>query len=113
MAHTPGPWHFASDNPWCGTSPTGIFSGHHVDKIGWIKSLQVWPPCACDHNTETFKRHVADMALIAAAPELLTALKDMVDIVTRNINGQPGRDDVAECWDRARDAIAKAEGQTN
>ena len=48
--------------------------------------------------------------LIAAAPELLSALRDMGDMFCRHIEGRPGPDDAAQRWDAARAAIAKAEG---
>lgn len=54
-----------------------------------------------------------DGQLIAAAPDLLAALRDMVDMFERHIDGRPGPDDAAMRWDAARDAIAKATGQVN
>jgi hypothetical protein len=46
--------------------------------------------------------------LIAASPDLLESLCEMVDMFERHINGQPGPDDAAARYDRARAAIAKA-----
>mgnify|MGYP000971380293 CR=1 FL=1 len=48
--------------------------------------------------------------LIAAAPELLSSLIDMVDMFERHISGKIGPENAAERWDNARDAIAKATG---
>lgn len=42
--------------------------------------------------------------------ELLEACKDMVDMFERHLNGETGPDDAADRWDKARAAIAKAEG---
>lgn len=89
-AHTPGPWHF---------------DGHQYDHIVW----------SSDRNRVCFLTSTgpteANARLIAAAPDLLAALKDMVD-------GAPlecGEPDCPDCgpWRTARAAIAKAEGRTN
>lgn len=41
---------------------------------------------------------------------LVSALKDMVEMFEAHINGEEGPDDAAARWDKARMAIAKAEG---
>jgi len=50
----------------------------------------------------------ANTRLIAAAPELLDALRRMVDMFERHIDARPGPDDAADRWDCARAAIEKA-----
>ena len=47
------------------------------------------------------ERHMANAQLIAAAPELLEALREVIAITDRN----------HEVWDKAKAAIAKAEGR--
>ncbi len=74
MSHTPGPWRIVG------------FSGEHDEGGAMI--------CAGDkpiaHTTglvgetkETWDRYQADAGLIAAAPELLDALKKAVDLIRR------------------------------
>ena len=41
--------------------------------------------------------------------DLIDSLREMTDIVTRRINDDPGPDDVAARWDRARDLLAKCD----
>ena len=96
--HAPGPWEIGPD----GRSIKNVYGSRSCD------DSQLWPVRVTGRGVN----QLANARLIAAAPELLDALKDMVDIVSRNVDGRPGRDDAAECWDRARDAIAKAEGRT-
>ena len=85
--HSPGPW---------------IFCGNHIDDSEGILLLR---------STRVFERlNCFDLRLAATAPELLTALKSMVDMFERHIEGREGPDDAAVRWDNAREAIAKAEG---
>ena len=81
-AHSPGPWKLG---------------GHYDDTVISVRGgVVVDDPDLTD----------ADLRLIAAAPELLAALKDLID-----------RIDVTSYWhlassvDEAKAAIAKAEGQ--
>jgi len=54
----------------------------------------------------------ANARLIAAAPDLLDSLIVMVEMFERHIDGRPGPDDAAQKWDDARDAIARATGES-
>ena len=56
--------------------------------------------CDCDGDLSYVGRAEANARLIAAAPELLCALRDVVALSDRK----------HEAWDRAKEAIAKATG---
>jgi hypothetical protein len=80
--HTPGPWEFLPDN--------GDAVGALVAKTGWV----------CDFLTDPSP---SNARLIAAAPDLLELLIELVDIE----GPQPG----TSAWgEKARAAIAKATG---
>jgi hypothetical protein len=88
--HTPGPWQIEEHE----TSPCRIRANNN----GW----DVADVFSTDHPTGQ-----ANAALIAAAPELLEALRAMLENPNKlHIN------DVVERHQRALDAIAKAEGRT-
>lgn len=86
MTHTPGPWNAVDNGPhW--NNPT----------------ITNWEIQFGD-DTECIAEHVyreADARLIAAAPDLLGALKGILAITDRQ----------HVAWDRAHAAIAKAEGK--
>ena len=50
------------------------------------------------------------MTLTLETREILTTLRDMVDMFERHIDGRPGPDDAAQRWDAARAAIEKEYG---
>jgi hypothetical protein len=97
--HTPGPWCVESAL----TLPDGRFLPASIiepDSITYLATATTWEPAQqaeCDAN----------MMLMAAAPELLAALRNCVDFLEDCFGG------VAEptCLDTARAAIAKATGQ--
>jgi hypothetical protein len=99
MSHTPGPWHWDSDP--VKNDPTGRIR-YRVCAVGktitqvYYSSFEGGPT-----NAE------ADARLIAAAPELLEALKAMLEYANNGTAIHPG----ALVWDDARAAIAKAEGK--
>lgn len=66
--------------------------------------------CGTDFKSGSLGETEANACLIAASPDLLSALKDMVEMFEAHINGEEGPDDAASRWDKARMAIAKAEG---
>jgi hypothetical protein len=84
--HTPGPW--AVSKP----------SGNYIDAPAVRGSIAAL----------TFSATPADARLIAAAPDLLTALEDLV----KSNFGQP-RSVTVPALDNARAAIAKATGATD
>ena len=89
--HTPGPWH--SDVP-CSRELTCRNirgnNGEHVAKVGWMDF------------SEGQEIDLANARLIAAAPDMLEALKAVVRVADRKTDE----------FDRARAAIAKATGTT-
>ena len=91
--HTPGPWKFDGGEVW---APQGRGPDHAAN--------------VCKMTGDSQSR-AANASLIAAAPELLEALRRMVDMFERHLDGRVGPDDAAGRWDSARDAIAKAEGR--
>jgi hypothetical protein len=107
--HTPGPWEHGrmllppkSKDRRCGF----VVNGPDVtDDL---------PTRICDlrvpRGIDGFAEGEANARLIAAAPELLSALEAMVEMFESHITGKPGPDDAAERWDRARDAVSKAKG---
>lgn len=83
--HTPGPWFVDGDDPEGAVTDSGPLLIHVVDS---------------DHPAE-------DTRLIAAAPELLEALRDLLDVAEDALDG-------VDEWDargKARAAIAKARGE--
>jgi len=93
-SHTPAPWQVRA---WSCHAPTtvGIES---TDRPGWFDVV-----AECSGVGARFTREQdANARLIAAAPELLQALKEMVAISDRK----------HDAWDAAHAAIAKAEGRS-
>jgi hypothetical protein len=87
LTHTPGPWDWATLGNDIGIMATG-------DE----------PFCRLRTREETYDQALADAKLIAAAPELLAALK----VVAGSENWRCSAD---EEWDIVNAAIAKAEGR--
>lgn len=101
--HTPGPWRVASDQNsvgktvWAGDLPVAICSPMRV----FLASRQTAQMTGAEAS--------ANARLIAAAPELLEALKEVRDRFFPV--DQPERDrDLM--WERVNAAIAYAEGST-
>jgi hypothetical protein len=96
MSHTPGPWGLDDDT-------MEIFSNTTGHSTGWIAKV-----LGNDDNGRPLKSDemTANACLIAAAPELLAALKALVDAQVCRDGGK----DCAICED-AYAAIAKAEGR--
>lgn len=85
--HTPGPW-FVHDRWYIGTTPTGET---HAE----VKCCAAVP-----HTRE--QEHEANARLIAAAPDLLAALKGVLRVADRKTDE----------FDAARAAIIRAEGRS-
>ena len=97
--HTPGPWRAYEDYPDTiefSTESHADYGGMRVtvDGINYRTGLEVGPA-----------EHMANMRLIAAAPDLLAMLTEAHEII--DAIGQP---DTAEVAARMRDVIAKAKG---
>lgn len=98
--HTPGPWEFG-----------GKFSREVYEKRDGIEICTVpqgdsfcADGCQCDECEERY----ANARLIAAAPELLEALSQIVNHATK-YGGAPLA--AVKMFDRARAALAKADGK--
>jgi hypothetical protein len=89
MSHTPGPW---------------SFDGDYVESLALLKPLSVATLADCGHSTE------GNGILIAAAPELLAALHQVLDVLILRMDWQSitGLEDAVEL---ATEAINKAEGR--
>lgn len=91
MSHTPGPWKWWTSNSWRRLT---------CDDRQWPNQEGgVLCPIVCRDGHPDVSVSEEDMGLIAAAPDLLAALKKVVAISDRK----------HDAWDEARAAIAKAE----
>jgi hypothetical protein len=98
-AHTPGPWVWTDrvlqgDAKYAGYGDTGGFVTADGTPVCWFGDSETYYP------TEGTPPTAADARLIAAAPDLLEALIEIVAIADRK----------TDAFDRARAAIAKAHG---
>lgn len=97
-AHTPGPWEVA-------------YLDHAEQRVVRAEHYEV---CTCWHHSvgSIEKEMEANARLIAAAPELMEALKEVMSW-TRNWDVQFLEDDEwPETEEKVRAAIAKAEGRS-
>jgi hypothetical protein len=92
MTHTPGPWRVHSEVP-----NRIILNGSACYEVECSTSESA----LCNH---------ADMRLIAAAPELLAALRDVADDCERRLRKGKDQGDL-DTLRVCRRAIAKAEGR--
>lgn len=104
--HTPGPWRVGEKREkehirieQC----SAIGDGQWAITVAWMNDDANTVPDADGRLGETWR---ANAQLIAAAPDLLASLRSMIEIF---ICDRPGLNDVVQCWDAARAAIAKAE----
>ena len=103
--HTPGPWTIHDGRADRGTGMYTVDDVWHDEPgiAGHTRLLaSVW------HGGEEPGCDLANSRLIAAAPDLLSALESMVDMFERHIDGLEGPDDTADRWDAAQAAIDKA-----
>ena len=98
-AHTPGPWRIADD-----VYPSFL----KVDGPSFKLSVVMW---ATDLDESDYQSRLADLRLIAAAPELLEALIDVVAIAQLDKWDQAVSGRQSFLWN-AKVAIAKARGDT-
>lgn len=100
--HTPGEWICYADLP--STEP----NWHIVttaDRMRVIANVHIEPGNQMDE---------ANARLIAAAPDLLEAVRSLVFLNDNHspFGGEIARDKIDRAWDKARDAVAKAEGRS-
>lgn len=93
--HTKGPWR---------AYPAGS-SVPHYDVCDRIVSDRPSGRCASEGPSD------ADAALIAAAPELLEALRGLIPLVEMDDDASDPRSDLWAALHLAREAVRKAEGQ--
>lgn len=94
--HTPGPWEWWTSNSWRRL--------RHSDR--GVSTNVLYPDVHYDGQADIVVSE-ADMHLIAAAPDLLTALIGLVE--PEQFDRHPN--DYMPVWHKARAAIAKAIGQ--
>lgn len=99
--HTPGPWQTDRNNVHSGQ----IATVHHCLNNDWV---EIWSP---DAFAETEEMQEANARLIAAAPELLDALEDLVSFM--NLAPELANYDIEVELEDARAAIAKATGRAD
>jgi hypothetical protein len=104
-AHTPGPWTTVDESA---AGPRGDVSFNHQLLSGdlWLASISSGDFETRELVAKERPRIEANLRLIAAAPELLTALRGLYDLCP-----QGHLDDKRGLWADAWAAIAKAEGQ--
>lgn len=104
--HTPGPWKLERDELHYGSLST-VVAGEKSKKFpGYQMIVGVGGFAGVDEQE-------ANARLIASAPELLEALRDMFELAEgamRSANRDGAEYDVEDCLKEARHAIAKAEG---
>jgi hypothetical protein len=108
-AHTPGPW-TADIRVGCAVVYQGEGSGGCIDngrkRLAYFAGCRIEVDGKFDH-WDVSPEDIANAHLIAAAPELLEALNDLVDCIS-----ETRRTSAHDALERAFAAIAKAEGRT-
>lgn len=100
LRHTPGPYQYCRDtdgvdDQW---NIQSLATGQHVATIVFWGCTPEWAD-----------RALADACLLSAAPELLHALKRMLEVIADAPAGEPA--DIHQVEQLAIAAIAKAEGR--
>jgi hypothetical protein len=108
VKHTPGPWTAREQKNRSGIVIGWIVEAENGDRIGW-------PSYANAESNEgdraPFATTAANARLIAAAPDMLAALKHVDERVIGPSPDEPLlHPDISEAWRVVRAAIAKAEG---
>src|SRR5260221_9846066 len=99
--HTPGPWkvyHAALRPQFSSNKIIEIQSDHAKAIVQWM---------GFDDSDRSKKTHLANAQLMAAAPDMLAALKAVAPIVAREGDGEAEQ----AAYDALCVAIAKAEGK--
>lgn len=117
--HTPGPWERlpsyggGQDASWQAIGPRDGRSGSYKldenDEPVLSPHYRQIASCRISHGTDGAEGK-ANARLIAAAPELLEALEELVDLVKATREGEYEIDSFT--WQPAQAAIAKARGES-
>lgn len=108
--HTPGPWIYAREfGPNITELPRITTIARCAD---FVIGLECDYPGGDYRNGDPSGDEEADARLIAAAPDLLEALKGMLALDEENHQRYPGDEDVCQEVQAARAAIARATGGT-
>ena len=105
--HTPGPWHIG-----VGNGEGSIFADNGRTRIE-IGGTTLYPICQVNRKWED-EEDEANARLIAAAPELLQAIKDLFRecaMVHKSWGDGANTKEADAAIKRAKDAIAKATGK--
>lgn len=98
-AHTPGPWE-ATDLTGKPVNDPGVMSAKHCVATVWINDI-------------SRKQAVANAQLMAAAPDMLAALREVEGFLNDQADADDGRpNDAMRHLMEVRAAIAIAEGRT-
>ena len=101
--HTPGPWNLGSES-----GPHCVWSSDPSAPVAWATTYPDGGPLP---HGEYGDFQLANARLIAAAPELLEALRTLGDFCDEATRRGPSRNECEEMRDVARAAIAKAKGE--
>lgn len=120
MAHTPGPWFVLNDTDvFTDLGAANALGIHADDSDGWhIADCSMGATLVGGECVEMdYAERQANARLIAAAPDLLVALEQLVSDYERGIHvefgGSPWLKEKLEELDYARAAIAKATGASD
>lgn len=106
--HTPGPWEQNGEY----IQARGPEYGHYPYRRDPLTIATVWEMADGRHNAELTGKDMANARLIAAAPDLLAALKDLLHDADIDHEGKLVCIPDCNCpREKARRAIRKAEGR--
>ena len=105
--HTPGPWEVGYDD---GSGEEHITGPDDNERIAAIR----WGCSCCQDTSPLTPKEQANARLIAAAPDLLAALKGLFEncaMIHRHWGDNDNQREASAAVDAARAAIAKAKGE--
>jgi hypothetical protein len=108
--HTPAPWHYRSSAHSKSTFGLSIFHGTAPCEEGLIADLSGRYK-SYRTEAEIDPSTIANARLIASAPDLLSALKQIADWEPSASPSEPNGLSIIDAIDIARAAIAKAKGE--
>ena len=112
VSHTPGPWRAAFSPGW---EPRRDESDEEICCLPHMSfdAVDIFgPKRKIGPNNCSWEEFEANARLIAAAPEMLSSLRELLDIITEHDKLQyPKGSPIDRTVTRARQIIAKAEGK--